>query len=62
MISIPFLHLKCAKWNTEAGADGAAGAPEMEPPVAAWSIVSLPGPFEIASEHVLGLAAALGSS
>ena len=42
MISIPFLHLKCAKWNTEAGADGADGAdgaPEMEPPAAAWSLV-----------------------
>ena len=37
MISIPFLHLKCAKWNTEAGADG---APEMEPPAAAWSLLS----------------------
>ena len=42
MISIPFLHLKCEKWNTEAGADGADGAPEMEPPAAAWSLLSLP--------------------
>ena len=39
MISIPFLHLKCAKWNTEAGADGADGAPEMESPAAAWSLL-----------------------
>ena len=42
MISIPFLHLKCPKWNTETGADGADGAPEMEPPAAAWSLLSLP--------------------
>ena len=42
MISTPFLYLKCAKWNTEAGGDGAAGAagaPEMQPQVAAWSLV-----------------------
>ena len=30
------LHLKCAKWNTEAGA---AGAPEMQPQAAAQSPV-----------------------
>ena len=43
MISIPFLHLKCAKWNTEAAAGGAAGAdgaPEMQPQAAAQSPIS----------------------
>ena len=37
-----FFHLKCAKWNTEPGAAGAAGAdgaPEMQPQAAARSLV-----------------------
>ena len=34
-----FFHLKFAEWNTEAGAAGAAGAPEMRPRAAARSLV-----------------------
>ena len=36
--------LEPRKWNHRrlAGADGAAGAPEMQPQAAAWSLVSLP--------------------
>ena len=39
MISIPFFHQKCVKWNTEGAAGGADGAPEMQPQAAAWSLV-----------------------
>ena len=45
MISTPFFHQKCAKWNTDHGADGADGAdgaPEMQPQAAAQSPVSRP--------------------
>ena len=35
----PFFRLKCAKWNTEAGAAGAAEAPQMQPQAAARSLV-----------------------
>ena len=39
MISTPFLHLKCAKWNTSDGAGGADGATETTPPAAPRSLV-----------------------
>ena len=37
-ISIPFFQT-CAEWNTNDGADGADGAPEMQPQAAIWSLV-----------------------
>ena len=39
MISIPFFHQKCAKWNTNHGDHGDHGAPEMQPQAAAQSPV-----------------------
>ena len=36
MISNPFLHLKCAKWNTDPGADGAT---ETTPPAAPQALI-----------------------
>ena len=43
MISTPFLHQKCAKWNT---ADGADGATETTPPATLRSPTASPGPTE----------------
>ena len=45
MISIPFFHPKCAKWNTnhgDHGDHGADGAPEMQPQAAVQSPISRP--------------------
>ena len=42
MISTPFFHQKCAKWNTDDGDHGADGAPEMQPQAAAQIPVSRP--------------------
>ena len=54
MLSTPFLHLKCAKWNTADGADGGHGAPEMQPQAAAWSLVSLPDRLRLPQSLYLG--------
>ena len=43
MISIPFFHQKCAKWNTDHGAGGAHGATETTPWAAPRSFGSSAG-------------------
>ena len=40
MISIPFFHQKCAKWNKFGGAGGAGGATETTPPAAPRTLIS----------------------
>ena len=49
MISTPFFHPKCTKWNTDRGADGAHGATETTPPAAPRSLTASPGP---AKDHL----------
>ena len=57
MISIPFFHQKCAKWNTDPGAGGAHGATETTPWAAPWSFGSSARGQESSArgqEHALG--------
>ena len=39
VISTPFLHLRCAKWNTPGGEAGADGATETTPPAAPRTLI-----------------------
>ena len=55
MISIPFFHQKCAKWNTDdgaGGAHGAGGATETTP----WAAPQSFGSSARGQEHALGAA------
>ena len=50
MISIPFFHQKCAKWNKFDGADGAGGATETTP----WAAPRSFGSSAEGQEHAPG--------
>ena len=52
MISTPFFHQKCAKWNTDDGAGGAGGATETRP----WEAPRSFGSGARGQEHALGAA------